>query len=201
MNDTLLPIAGLLMVAFITPGPNNIIVMGAAARGGFNQAVPIMIGIILGTVTLYLLALAGLAQLLGDYRMIGDFLLVAGVAYLAVLGLRMITLQTNSFPIQKVTPDPSPFGIALFQGMNPKSVILITTVAVATSDSIEILPIVLGVIVITAAVCLTIWAMAGSVLSAWLASSVRRRMFDVVMGLLLITSAIILLLYGWGDIR
>lgn len=199
MNDSLAPIISLLAVAFITPGPNNFIVMGAATRGGFRQTIPIMIGIVLGTVALYLLASASLAQLMVYHRKIGYILLLAGVCYLAILGLQTIIQQANPAPARRITPDPSLLGIALFQVMNPKSVILIATVAAATADSTELLHLVAGVMAIIAAACLTLWAMAGSALSDWLAPPDRRRAFEVVMGLLLIASAI--MLYGWGEMR
>ena len=149
MSDTLVPIVGLLAVAFITPGPNNFIVMGAATRGGFRKTLPIMIGIIPGTVIFYLLACAGLAQLLVLNPKMRNILLVAGVGYLAILGLRRIIQQTSSAPTRKITPDPSLLGIALFQGMNPKSLILIATVAAATTGSVAMLALVAGVMAIT----------------------------------------------------
>ncbi len=38
--DALFAITGFVTVAAVTPGPNNFIVMGAAARGGFGAATP-----------------------------------------------------------------------------------------------------------------------------------------------------------------
>lgn len=199
MNDTLAPIVGLLVVAFITPGPNNFIVMGAATRGGFLRTLPIILGIVFGTVGLYFLTFAGLAQLLALHNRLGNILLVAGVGYLAFLGVRMIVQQAKSASVGETAPEPSLIEMALFQGMNPKSVILIATVAAATPDSIKMPLAVAAVMAMTAAFCLVIWAMAGAAFSNWLLPPARRRAFDVAMGLLLIASAIMLLLFGWGE--
>ena len=197
MSNTLAPIFGLLVISFITPGPNNLIVMSAAARGGFRQAVPIITGIVLGMVIFYLLACVGLAQVLVMHPKVGNILLVMGGSYLTSLGLRAISLQTSIEPAGKEAHEPSLFGIALFQVLNPKSVILIATVAAATPDRIAMLPVIASVMALTAAACLTIWAIAGSKLSDWLLHPHRRRAFDVSMGLLLIASAVMLLFYGW----
>lgn len=56
----MLPIPGLLVVAVITPGPNNIVVMSTALDRGFLRSLPVIAGIVFGTVALVGLVYFGL---------------------------------------------------------------------------------------------------------------------------------------------
>ena len=60
--NPLLPAAALILVAAITPGPNNLVVMHAAAQRGLRAALPPITGIVLGSLALYAVALAGGAK-------------------------------------------------------------------------------------------------------------------------------------------
>ncbi|NND92652.1 MAG: LysE family translocator [Granulosicoccus sp.] len=197
MNATIAPVLGLLLVSFVTPGPNNFVVMSAAMRGGTRQAVPIMAGIIGGTITLYVLACTGLAQLPGQHRVAANLLLLAGVSYLCFLGVRMMVANAVIAQDVQAASDPSVIGMALFQCLNPKSLLLAGTVAMTTTDSIEMRSLVAVLMATVAAICLSMWAIAGSSLSCWLMTPVRRRVFDIGMGILLVGSATSLLVSGW----
>ena len=53
--------AGLLAVASVTPGPNNLLVMRIAARSGFKSAIPAMAGVVAGGLTMWALVMSGVS--------------------------------------------------------------------------------------------------------------------------------------------
>ncbi|HET9473144.1 MAG TPA: LysE family transporter, partial [Steroidobacteraceae bacterium] len=66
-THSLLPLAGVLVAAAITPGPNNFIVMEAGARGGLVSAGRATLGVILGSLLLLALILAGVGHFLEKF--------------------------------------------------------------------------------------------------------------------------------------
>ena len=85
-THSLLPLAGVLVAAAITPGPNNFIVMEAGARGGLVSAGRVALGVILGSVLLLAVILAGVGRALEQSPRFGAVLSLAGGTYLAWLG-------------------------------------------------------------------------------------------------------------------
>ncbi len=64
MDMSLLPaIAGFALVASITPGPNNIMVMTSGANFGFRPTTPHILGIVIGFLILIVLTGLGLMAL------------------------------------------------------------------------------------------------------------------------------------------
>ena len=59
--DALIGVAGIVLAAAITPGPNNFVVMDAATRHGLAGAVPAIVGVLLGSAALITVVLAGAA--------------------------------------------------------------------------------------------------------------------------------------------
>jgi threonine/homoserine/homoserine lactone efflux protein len=193
----LLPVLGLIAVAAITPGPNNLIVLGAGARGGFAAAVPLILAIVAGSLALLLLAAAGLSGALRAHPMLAKLVAVAGTAYLLWLGAGLAwRAGRDTAPASARSPTglpASPLGAAAFQFLNPKAWVLVTTVAAATLDAGGgLLPLAASLAVVSA-LCLALWAAAGSALAPMLSHPRRRAVFDRAMGGLLILSALGLL--------
>src|SRR5688572_5799299 len=95
-THSLLPLAGVLVAAAITPGPNNFIVMGAGARGGLASAGRVALGVILGSVFLLALILAGVGRALAQFPQLGAVLSLAGGTYLAWLGASLFLRASAS---------------------------------------------------------------------------------------------------------
>ena len=90
-----MPLAGVLVAAAITPGPNNFIVMEAGARGGLVSAGRAALGVILGSVLLLALILAGVGRFLEQFPQLGAVLSLTGGTYLAWLGVSLF-LRANA---------------------------------------------------------------------------------------------------------
>jgi len=198
--DAIMAVAGIIIVAMITPGPNNFIVMGAASRLGFRASLPAMAGIISGSTALLVGVWAGAATAFDIVPELRRVLMVSGVAYLVWLGGSLMWAAgrpAGSGAPSPVSPFPATFaGVFAFQFFNPKAWVLVltSTAAIASSYSGPLaLSILVTLYVCIPLVCLSLWAAGGVVLALWLESGRVRRAFDFCMGALLAGSALFLL--------
>jgi threonine/homoserine/homoserine lactone efflux protein len=187
-------------VAAITPGPNNFIVMNAAAHKGFRGAWPAMAGVLLGSVTLGVIAWTGIAALLVSYAPLVQGLTLAGAAYLLWLGGRLLFDNKRNNPVP-ATPSlalPDSFvAVYLFQFLNPKSLLMIMTLVseLARDYSGQVALILLLLLLVTVpCACLMLWAAMGKAICARLSRRGFRLGFDRLMGALLVLSALYFLL-------
>ncbi|MEO3875064.1 leucine efflux protein LeuE [Nonomuraea sp. B12E4] len=75
----------------LLPGPNSLYVLSLAARHGVRQGYRAAAGVFLGDTVLMFVTAAGAASLLQSNRTLFAILQYAGAAYLAWIGLQMIT--------------------------------------------------------------------------------------------------------------
>jgi len=195
--DPLLAVAGFITVAAITPGPNNFIVMAAAARDGFAAALPAIAGVVIGSLGLLALVGAGAGAAFEALPALRLLLMAAGALYLTWLGGQLIW-QSNRHPSDGEPSDGrlpcTAGGVAAFQLMNPKAWVLIVTAAAAVSGQTAALYSLASLVAVISALCLSLWACAGSAIAGWLSQPAARRWFDRFMGGLLIASAVLLVL-------
>ena len=199
--ETLLAVAGFVTVAAITPGPNNFIVMGAAARGGFGAAAPAIVGVVAGTLILLTLVWAGAGAVFEAEPRLRSVLTYAGSLYLIWLGAVLVSNtgkgdSRGSPSASRVSPRSAP-GLAAFQLVNPKGWVMVLTATAATSTGFQGVSSLATLAVIFTAVtsvCLILWAWAGSAIADTLRKPRASRWFDRTMGGLLIGSAALLLL-------
>ncbi len=198
--EALLAVAGFVTAAAITPGPNNFIVMGAAARGGFGAATPLIAGVVVGSLALLTLVWAGAGVAFEAQPRLRSALTIAGCLYLAWLGASLIRQagksgRNGTSSATRKLPSTAP-GLAAFQFLNPKSwVMVLTATAAVTGDTGGVWSLAALAAVFTAVtgVCLTSWALAGSAIADLLKEPRAKRWFDRAMGGLLIGSAALLL--------
>jgi threonine/homoserine/homoserine lactone efflux protein len=194
-------------VAAITPGPNNIIVMNIAVQQCFSAVLNPIIAILLGAIFLTLIAWGGVAIIIANNPMVNQIIGLFGASYLIWLGASMIyksrnnLFQSNALDSnkeQRTTPS-SLLAIFLFQFMNPKAWILITTIATELASHFSVgvsLLIQLVVLLVVSLVCLLIWAKMGSYLSGLLVTPRHNFIFNLLMGSLLIVPAISFIVIG-----
>jgi len=197
--DWFVAITGLATISFITPGPNNLIVLGAAARGGLRAAMPLAAGVVVGTLALLFLAWSGLAIVLSEVPSLNHGVKLAGTLYLIWLGAAMLmsrdgqTADTPSSTHQATLP-ASFGGLMFFQFLNPKAWVLVLTVTAARPGGATDIMLLAAVFAVASSLCLALWAWTGATLAVWLENENQRRWFDRAMGTLLIGSAALLLL-------
>ena len=195
--DPLLAVAGFITVAAITPGPNNFIVMAAAARGGFGAALPAIAGVVIGSLGLLALVWAGAGAAFAALPPLRLLLKMAGAGYLIWLGSLLIGQsgrQDNGEASSKDRLPTTAHGVAAFQLMNPKAWVLIVTASAALPGQSTAPYALAGLLAVVSVLCLSLWACAGSAITGWLQIPSARSWFDRAMGSLLIVSAALLLL-------
>jgi threonine/homoserine/homoserine lactone efflux protein len=180
-----LPVTGVLVVAAITPGPNNFMVMEASARGGAAAASSVVLGIVLGSLGLLTLVSLGVGSLIHANPRLSLVLSLIGAAYLAWLGASLILRRADTGAGENRHGMPtSLWGVAMFQLFNPKAWMLITTAVAAIGGAGNVLRLA-ALIVVISSTCLSIWALAGKASSRWLSRPRARIWFDRTMGALL----------------
>ena len=106
-------------VMYVTPGPNNAMVLTSGLKFGFFRSIPHMIGITIGHVTQLILVCLGLGKIFQIYPEIQSILKILCAIYLIYLGYKIV----GSF--SKLNDDDSRplkfYEAALFQIVNPKA--------------------------------------------------------------------------------
>lgn len=191
--------AGVVTVAAITPGPNNFIVMAAAARGGLRRALPAISGVLAGSLGLLTLVWAGAGALFEAAPAMQALLRIAGALYLAWLGVTLYwqarTVRGDEGLLNGGDLPSSALGVASFQFLNPKGWVLVLTATASVPEdpsSVEALAILAGLFLLVSSTCLLLWAGAGAAIGRGLQRARARRWFLRGMGVLLTLSATVL---------
>lgn len=182
--DTYLPVAALIALGALTPGPNNLVALDAGTRGGLAAALPPIAGVVAGSLVMLGLVAAGLAQPLASPA-VRMSVALAGAAYLAWLGLRLLRTAGTPMPAKSSLPRGAA-GLFAFQFANPKAWMLAATVvAIAPAPDAMLF----GLYAAIPALSLLAWAGAGAALARWFDAPARRRRVDLANGALLLVFA------------
>ena len=193
---TLVALGTSIFVAAITPGPNNLAVLNAAADRGFAGAGCTIAGVLLGSLALLALALSGAGVLFAAQPRLRDGVGFVGCAYLGWLGATMIVQSLRQRP--RKTHALTPSGILPLVGLqfvNPKAwTMVLTAVAAARGvmDPVAAALVLAALFLAIPAVCLTAWAWFGLRVVPHLHQRATRVWFDRLMGVLLVGSAVAL---------
>jgi threonine/homoserine/homoserine lactone efflux protein len=133
IDGSLLAFAGVAAVIVVVPGPDMALVLRNGLRGGRRAALATAVGVTVGLVAWALAAALGLAALLHASAAAFAVLKLAGAAYLALLGLRLLVDsfrgRGGAAPATATAIGP---GAAFRQGLltnllNPKVAVVFTT--------------------------------------------------------------------------
>lgn len=181
-----LALASLIGVAFITPGPNNVMVMQAAGRGGLRAALLMSLAVALACVAMMAATTIVFREVLP-----GEALKVAALggcvilAWSALSGWRRAGANGNAN-----APTADAVKALLFQVVNPKAWVVVTAAcssAIASGISLALL---CGAAGTLALVCLMIWGIFGRWLTRRTRSARDRVLIDRGLALLLFASAV-----------
>lgn len=185
--------ATFVFVTTLSPGPNNLIVMHAAARGGARAALPAMFGIVLGGLVMLVVLQFGLHQWMQANPARQRMLQITGATLLIWIAWG---LATEPAPANEQPPSKGRkglFGMLLFQCLNPK-----TWLGTATAISLmnhrpnhhHNLSVLLLLYTLIPLINLSVWAGLGGSLTRRLQHPPFRRGFYVGSGLLLLAFAL-----------
>lgn len=180
------------IVAAVTPGPSNVLVMAAGARAGFSGGLPCLAGVVTGMAALMSAATLGLGGFVKAYPASLAVLKWGGSLFLLWLAWKVasapVTPSSNGATAQV---EPVGFRAALaFQWVNPKSWVVSISAAGAyagggESGVLERALMLGGIFAVAAAPSCAAWLAFGASMQRWLTNERRSRVFNVGMGLAL----------------
>ena len=179
------------LIASITPGPNNLMLMASGANYGFRKTMPHLLGVVLGFAVMVLLVGFGLMNLFAAFPLMYLLLKTASVIYLAYLAWKIATAAAPDTDEQTDGKPLTFLQAAIFQWVNPKAwAMALTALSAYTPPSLPFV----AVLFVSSAFLLTnvpsqlIWVMLGTQLRKWLSNSLKLRVFNAVIAALLLLS-------------
>lgn len=112
-----------IIVFLAIPGPGNLALLTATAKGGVRAGMAATLGVIAGDQALLWMAVAGVATLLVTYPAAFALVQWLGAAYLAWLGFKLVTAKPGDAPVLELKPHHylrQAFVITVF---NPKAIV------------------------------------------------------------------------------
>lgn len=181
-----------LLIAAISPGPNNLVVMRVAARNGWAAALPAVTGVIAGGLVLLVLVTAGAGRAFAAWPWLRAMIEIGGVLYLVWLGARLIAAAGRD--AGSMTLPAGLAGLFGFQFLNPKGWVMVLTVVAAlpATGAADALLHLAPLFICIPAACLLLWAGMGSALASHLSRPMVRQWTDRALGALLILAALLL---------
>ena len=183
-------------VMYVTPGPNNAMVLASGIKFGFSKTVPHMSGITIGHVLQVVIVCLGLGKLFQLFPVIQNVLKIVCVIYLLYLGYKII----GSFSSIK-EDDSRPlkfYEAALFQLVNPKAWAISSMVASGFLPKDEKLFTAIFFISITALIIcpisISIWAAFGSGIRNLVKNDKKKAIVEYFLAILLLITAILIVL-------
>jgi len=183
-------------VMYVTPGPNNAMVLTSGLKFGFNKTIPHMAGITIGHVLQVIVVCLGLGKIFQLYPGIQKFLKVICAIYLLYLGYKII----GSFnKIKEDNARPLKFHeAALFQIVNPKAWTISSMVASGFLPANESLIIAILFISVTALIICPLsispWAAFGSGIKNLVKNNKKKAIVEYFLAILLLITAIMIVI-------
>ena len=183
-------------VMYVTPGPNNAMVLTSGIKFGFLKTIPHMSGITIGHVLQTIVVCLGLGKIFQIFPEIQNILKIICALYLLYLGYKII----GSF--SKIKNDGSRplkfYEASLFQLVNPKAWTISTMVASGFLPNDERLIISILFISITALIIcplsISVWAAFGSGIRNLVKNNKKKAFVEYFLAILLLTTAIMIVI-------
>ena len=183
-------------VMYVTPGPNNAMVLASGIKFGFLKTIPHMSGITIGHVLQTIVVCLGLGKIFQMFPEIQDTLKIICALYLLYLGYKII----GSF--SKIKDDGSRplkfYEASLFQLVNPKAWTISTMVASGFLPKDERLIISISFISITALIIcplsISVWAAFGSGIRNLVKNNKKKASVEYFLAILLLITAIMIVI-------
>ena len=191
-----LALVSFYFVMYVTPGPNNAMVLASGIKFGFLKTISHMSGITIGHVLQTIVVCLGLGKIFQMFPEIQDILKIICALYLLYLGYKII----GSF--SKIKDDGSRplkfYEASLFQLVNPKAWTISTMVASSFLPKDEELIISIGFISITALIIcplsISVWAAFGSGIKNLVKNNKKKAFVEYFLAILLLITAIMIVI-------
>jgi threonine/homoserine/homoserine lactone efflux protein len=187
--DRFIAFAVFALVASVTPGPNNAMLLASGVNFGLRRTLPHMAGVNLGFPIMAMCIGLGLQGLLTTVPLLYQAIRWGGAVYLLVLAWKIATAAEIAEGSAGARPLRFLQAVA-FQWINPKAwVMAVAAVTAYTTDhSVNELLIVAVVFMIINLPVVFAWTAAGVALRRFLHNRRRLRIFNITMAVLLVLS-------------
>ena len=183
-------------VMYVTPGPNNAMVLTSGLKFGFIQTIPHMTGITIGHVTQLILVCLGLGKIFQIFPQLQNILKIICALYLLYLGYRII----GSF--SKIKEDGSRplkfYEAALFQIVNPKAWTISSMAAsgfLSQGESLTLSIFYIGIVaLIVCPLSISPWAAFGSGIKNMVNNNKIKVIIEFFLAFLLLITAILIVI-------
>lgn len=204
MSDTLplLPFLMFAVVASITPGPTNVIVLSHSARRGVAATVPIILGGCGGAALLVLTVGIGVGDALAAHPLVQRVMAWTGVLWLSWLAWQIwrspaAVMDTGTGTAEAPRKPLGLAGAAGLQLVNPKTWMMALAVVsvfarrgAEQSHQVMLLSLIFFIVSLP---CMGAWAVLGAGAARFIRSPSQMKRFERLMALVLLASA-------WGSL-
>ena len=195
-SNLLIALVSFYFVMYVTPGPNNAMVLTSGLKFGFVKTIPHMSGITIGHITQLVLVCFGLGQIFIIFPEIQNILKIVCAIYLLYLGYKII----GSF--SKIKEDDSrPLKFheaALFQIVNPKAWTISSMAASGfLPEDGNLIFLFFSIAFVALIVCplsISPWAAFGSAIRNLVKNNKIKALIEYFLAILLLITAIIIVL-------
>ncbi|HDS1679752.1 TPA: LysE family translocator [Pseudomonas putida] len=188
MSQSLLPFILFALVASISPGPTNLLMLAHGAREGMRASLVPILAACGAAAAVVLLVGLGLGELLIRHPLAQQAMSWAGVIWLSWLALRM--LRSAGEPLDTSAGKTfGPLSAASLQVVNPKVwMMAVAVIGVFAAPSLPVWQLAL-VFLLIALPCMAAWAVLGVASARWLQAPGRLLWFNRGLAGLLLVSA------------
>ncbi len=193
---TIIAFIFLVFPSFVTPGPNNLMLMASGAKFGVRRTLPHMAGINIGFPVMLFLVGLGLGELFTAYPLVKTVMKYLAAAYFMWMAWHLVGLRIGE---QKDRSRPMRFfEAAMFQWVNPKawaisvsfiSAFILTGEAKLTS----LLLISLGCLLL-GPIASFLWLYSGRQLQVFLKKTGGEKYLGAIMALLMLVAVVLFLI-------
>jgi threonine/homoserine/homoserine lactone efflux protein len=188
MSQTLLPFILFALVASISPGPTNLLILAHGARQGLRASMaPILAGCGAAAAVVLLVGL-GLGELLVRHPLAQQLMSWAGALWLSWLAWRILRSAGQPLDINADKPLDA-LSAASLQVVNPKVwMMAVAVIGVFAAPALPVWQLAL-VFLLIALPCMTAWALLGVGSARWLQVPARLLWFNRGLAVVLLVSA------------
>ena len=183
-------------VMYVTPGPNNAMVLASGLRFGFSKTIPHMSGITIGHVLQLILVCLGLGKIFQIYPSIQSILKIICAIYLIYLGYKIIGSFKN---VKEDNSRPLKFHeAALFQIVNPKAWTISSMAASSfLPNNGDLLSSIILISLVALLICplsISPWAIFGAGIRNLVKNNQIKAIIEYLLAFLLLVTAILIVL-------
>ena len=194
--NILFPLISFYFVMYVTPGPNNAMVLTSGLKFGFFKSIPHMSGITIGHVTQLIFVCLGLGKIFQIFPQLQNILKIICALYLIYLGFKIIgsfskIKEDNSRPLKF-------YEAALFQIVNPKAWTISSMAAsgfLPNNGNLTISILFIGcVALVICPLSISPWAAFGSAIKNMVKNNKIKVLIEYFLAFLLLITAILIVI-------